>query len=39
MDCVVIDSKVALWDGSAVSVPPNHFDDAWQIAKKNAKFY
>ena len=27
MDCRIIDNKIVLRDGSAVSVPPNHFDD------------
>ena len=33
MDCRIIDSKVIIRDGSAVSVPPNHFDDTDQIER------
>ena len=33
MDCRITDNKVVLRDGSAVSVPPNHFDDTGQIER------
>ena len=33
MDCRIIDNKAVLRDGSAVSVPPNHFDDAEWIER------
>ena len=33
MDCRIIDKKVLLRDGSAVSVPPNHFDDTKWIER------
>ena len=33
MDGRIIDNKVAFRDGSAVSVPPNHFDDTEWIER------
>ena len=33
MDCSIIDNKVVLRDGNAVSVSPNHFDDTEQIER------
>ena len=33
MDCRIIDKKVLLRDGSAISVPPNHFDDTKRIER------
>ena len=31
MDCRIIDNKVIIRDGSAVSVPPKNFDDTDRI--------
>ena len=33
MDCRIIDNKVIIRDGCAVSVPPNHFDDTDQTER------
>ena len=33
MDCSIIDNKVVLRDGNAVSVSPNHFGDTEQIER------